>query len=81
MLHKIRHAMHSREQAYQLGGIVEVDETYVGAPSDDPKKGRGTNKTPTLVAMSLHTDGKPEYLCMQVVENVKGHRCILEATC
>ncbi|MBX5437602.1 MAG: IS1595 family transposase [Alicyclobacillaceae bacterium] len=72
MLHKIRHAMRTREQSYKLGGIVEVDETYVGGPGENPKPGRGTNKTPTLVALSLSPDGKPGYLRMQAVENVKG---------
>ena len=71
MLHKIRHAMGSREGAYRLAGIVEMDEAYVGGPGEEPKRGRGTNKTPTLVALSLHPDGKPGYLRMQAVDNVK----------
>jgi transposase-like protein len=71
MLHKIRHAMQSREEGYRLSGIVEMDEAYVGGPGEEPKRGRGTRKTPTLVALSLHPDGKPGYLRMQAVENVK----------
>lgn len=71
MLHKIRHAMDTREKSYLLGGIVEVDETYVGGPGEHPKRGRGTHKTPALVALSLRPDGKPGYLRMKVVEDVK----------
>ena len=71
MLHKIRHAMQSREEGYRLSGIVEMDEAYVGGPGEEPKRGRGTHKTPTLVALSLHPDGKPGYLRMQAVDNVK----------
>jgi len=34
MLHKIRKAMSDRDQHYRLNGLVEVDEGYVGVPSD-----------------------------------------------
>lgn len=71
LLHKIRHAMRSRDERYVLSGIVEMDETYFGGPGEEPKKGRGTNKTPALIAMSLSPDGKPKYLKMQVVPDVK----------
>ncbi len=71
MLHKIRHAMQSHEVAHRLSGIAEMDEAYVGGPGEEPKRGRGTHKTPTLVALSLHPDGKPGYLRMQAVDNVK----------
>ena len=71
LLHKIRHAMCSRDERYVLSGIVEMDETYFGGPGEEPKKGRGTNKTPALIAMSLSPDGKPKYLKMQVVPDVK----------
>ena len=69
MLHKIRPAMGAREEADRLAGIVEMDEAYVGGPGEEPKRGRGTNKTPTLVALSLHPDGKTGYLRMQAYLN------------
>ena len=72
LLHKIRHAMHSQDEHYVLSGIVEMDETYFGGPGEDPKRGRGTNKTPALVALSLRPDGKPKFLKMQAVLDVKG---------
>jgi transposase-like protein len=71
LLHKIRHAMRSRDEKYVLSGIVEMDETYFGGPGEEPRRGRGTNKTPALVAMSLSPDGKPRYLKMQAVTDVK----------
>ena len=71
MLHKIRHAMHERDQEYVLTGIVEVDEAYFGGPGIEPKRGRGTNKTPAIVAISLSDKGKPQYLKMLAVEDVK----------
>lgn len=64
LLHKIRYAMRSRDEQYVLSGIVEMDETYFGGPGEEPKRGRGTNKTPTLVALSLRPDGKPKFLKM-----------------
>ena len=63
--------MRSRDERYVLSGIVEMDETYFGGPGEEPEKGRGTNKTPALIAMSLSPDGKPKYLKMQVVPDVK----------
>jgi transposase-like protein len=76
LLHKIRHAMRSRDEQYVLSGIVEMDETYFGGPGEEPKRGRGTNKTPTLVALSLRPDGKPKFLKMQAVDNVKSETLV-----
>lgn len=71
LLHKIRRAMQKREQKYVLAGIVEMDEAYFGGPGQEPTRGRGTNKTPVLVAMALTPRGKPKYLKMKAVSNVK----------
>lgn len=71
LLHKIRRAMQKREQQYVLTGIVETDEAYFGGPGEQPKAGRGTNKTPVVVAMALTPQGKPKYLKMKAVENVR----------
>ncbi len=71
MLRKIRHAKQSREDSYRLTGIVEMDEAYVGGLGEELKRGCGTNKTPTFVALSLRADGKPGYLRMQAADNIK----------
>lgn len=42
--------MTERENKYMLSGTVELDDTYVGAP----------------------TNGKPQYLKMESLENLKG---------
>jgi len=70
MLQKIRHAMGERDANYYLSGIVELDEAFFGAPTDGGKRGRGTDKTPVLVSVSLTEDGKPNRVCMEVVDNV-----------
>ena len=60
---------------YKLDGIVTMDEAYFsGRENNDeaPKKrGRGTNKSKVIVAVSLTDDGKPKYVRMKVVENLR----------
>jgi len=68
LLHKIRRAMRTREEQYVLSGIVEMDEAYFGGPGEEPKRGRGTNKTPVLVAMALSPQGKPKYLKCRLLQ-------------
>ena len=72
MLHKIRKAMGDQDQNYQLGGLVELDETFFGAPTEGGKRGRGTDKTPVLVGLSLDKAGRPKYVKMNVISDVKG---------
>jgi len=72
LLHRIREAMTQRNSLYQLSGIVELDDTYFGAPLKGAKRGRGTGKTKVIVAVSKTADGKPLYVKMQVVPDIKG---------
>ena len=52
ILQKVRHAMAKRDAAYKLRGYVEIDEMFIGAATEGKKRGRGTEKTPVLVAVS-----------------------------
>src|SRR5271165_538982 len=53
MQHKIRKAMAERDQGYQLKGLIEVDEGYVGgAEQGKAQKGRGA-KTKSVVAVAV----------------------------
>jgi len=72
MLQKIRHAMGEREASRYLGGIVEMDEAFFGAPSEGGKRGRGTDKTPVIVMVSLNHEEKPRMTRMQVVDKADG---------
>ena len=72
MLQKIRHAMGEREGSHYLGGIVEMDEAFFGAPSEGGKRGRGTDKIPVLVSVSLSPEEKPRIARMKVVDTVDG---------
>jgi transposase-like protein len=68
MLHKIRHAVGERDEKYRLCGTAEIDEAFFGAPTAGGKRGRGTDKTPVLAAVSLSEAGKPKYARMEVAE-------------
>jgi transposase-like protein len=72
MPHKIRRAMGERDSRYLLEGIVETDETYVGGGKKGGKRGRGTEKTPVQVAVSLSGEGHPHNVKMEKTEDVTG---------
>ncbi len=49
-----------------LDGIVELDDTYLGALTHGKKRGRGTEKVKLIVALSKNAAGNPEYVKMSV---------------
>ena len=63
MIQRMRHAMAARDAQYKMSGHVEMDEMFIGAPTEGKKRGRGTEQTPVLVAVSFSPtkDGK-EYV-------------------
>ncbi len=72
MIHKIRHAMGKRDSLYNLSGIIELDDAYFGAPTEGGKRGRGTEQSIVLVGLSLNKQGIPQYLKMEVIQDIKG---------
>ncbi len=53
-LHKMRRAM-VRPERDKLGGIIEVDETFVGGEDQGGKRGRGTErKSIVVIALEIH---------------------------
>lgn len=72
MIHNIRTAMGERDKLYKLQGKIEMDETYVGASDAGSKRGRGTTNTKVMVGVSLSAKGHPEYVKMELVDNIKG---------
>jgi len=64
-----------RDDKYKLSGIVTMDEAYFTGrettAGTSKKRGRGTNKSKVIVAVSLTEDGKPVYARMQVVDNFR----------
>lgn len=71
MLHKIRKAMADRDTQYMLSGLVEIDDFYIGAPTENGKRGRGTDKNQVLVALSKNKKGHPLFVKMEVIDNMK----------
>ena len=71
LLHRIRSAMAQRDEKHPLEGIVELDDTYFGKPKKGGKRGRETKRIKVVVGVSKTADGKPRYIKMQVVPNLK----------
>jgi len=71
MMHKIRKAMGDRDAQYTLAGLVEMDDTLMGAPTEGGKRGRGTEKTKVVASLSFTKSGNPIYLKMNVVDDLK----------
>lgn len=57
MMQKIRKAMADRDAQYMLSGLVEIDDFYIGAPTEKGKRGCGTDKNQVLVALSKNKKG------------------------
>jgi transposase-like protein/predicted RNA-binding Zn-ribbon protein involved in translation (DUF1610 family) len=72
---RLREVMRLANDKYQLCGTVTMDEAYFTGRTNldiEPKKrGRGTNKSKVIVAVSLTEDGKPQYARMQVVTDFR----------
>lgn len=72
LLDRIRTAMGQRDAQYQLSGIVELDDGYVGGPGHNGKRGRGTDKARIVVALSKSDSGAALFTRMKVVDDVTG---------
>ncbi len=71
MHHKIQQAMTERNGRYQLGGLLELDDAYFGGVSHGPgKRGRGTDKDPVIVGVSLTDQGHPQYAFLEAVRDL-----------
>lgn len=71
LFQKIRTAMSNKEKDYILAGVALIDDVYFGGAKGGKKRGRGTEKTKVLVAVSLNKDNKPLFAKMEVVKNLK----------
>ena len=65
LVHRLRKAMGQRDQDYVLSGIVELDDAYFSAPKSTGKRGRGTEKTSALAAVSLSEQRHPKIFIIQ----------------
>ena len=70
MLRKMRHAMADRDSIYRLGGLVEVDDAFVGGKRSGGKCGRGAEgKTAVLVAVESRGK-KAGFIAMETTPSV-----------
>jgi hypothetical protein len=66
--HKLMQAMAERDALYMLGGVVQVDDAYLGGEFPGGKPGRGSeNKVPFVAAVSTDAEGHPIYAKMTPV--------------
>lgn len=67
---KLMQAMNTREARRRLGGVVQIDDAYLGGERNGGKPGRGSeNKRPFVVAVATDSHGHPG---MAVIEPVSG---------
>ena len=72
MVHKMRKAMASRDSAYKLSGLIELDESYFGGKEQNGKRGRGSeNKTPVLVAVEVPDNKRPKFASLSKVPTLE----------
>lgn len=68
--YKIMQCMADREADRKLGGLVEIDDAYLGGERNGGKVGRGSeNKVPFVIAVSSTDDGRPRHA---VLTSLKG---------
>ena len=60
MRHKLMQVMMERDAEHPLGGIVELDDAYLGGERSGGKRGRGApGKTPFVAAVETNDEGHP----------------------
>lgn len=68
MKHKLMQAMAEREAGRKLGGIVQLDDAYLGGERNGGKAGRGSeNKRPFVIAVETTEDGRPRHAAIDPV--------------
>jgi len=74
MVHKIRKAMADRDSAYQLQGLIELDDSYFGGKQHSGKRGRGSeNKRPVLVGVEVPDNKRPKFAWLHEVPTLESH--------
>jgi transposase-like protein len=71
--------MADRDARYMLSQIVELDDAYFGGPDEGGKRGRGTDKTPGVIAVQVDRKGRPLYIKLSVVDNLQSDTLVQTA--
>lgn len=75
MGHKIRKAMADRDELYQLAGLIEMDEAFVGPKKPGPP-GRGAKGKATVVIAVESRDKHAGFAAMRHVPNAGGEQIL-----
>lgn len=71
MGHKIRQGMIVRDALYDLHGIVEADEIFIGGKQTFAERRKsGNNKTPFFMAVQENAHGGPEFVTFEEIEGI-----------
>jgi hypothetical protein len=66
--HKLMHAMQQHDDHYLMGGLVQIDEAYLGGELSGGKAGRGSeNKAPFVAAVEFNEKKRPIRMLMSRV--------------
>lgn len=66
--HKLMQAMSERDAGRRLGGLVQVDDAYLGGERNGGKAGRGSeNKRPFVIGVSTDEAGHPQHAVIDPV--------------
>lgn len=66
--HKLMQAMTEREASRRLGGVVQLDDAYLGGERSGGKAGRGSeNKRPFVIAVATTEAGRPRQVVIDPV--------------
>ena len=75
MGHKIRKAMADRDELYQLAGLVEMDEAFIGPKKPGPH-GRGAKGKAKVVIAVESRDKQAGFAVMRHVRSVNGDQLL-----
>jgi len=71
MGHKIRQGMAVRDALYDLHGIIEADEIFIGGKQSlEERRKSGNNKTPFFMAVQEDKNGGPKFVTFEEIERV-----------
>jgi transposase-like protein len=71
MGHKIRNAMIQRDKLYQVSGIVEADEIFIGGKQSlANRRENGSNKTAFLIAVEENQIAGPKFVTFEELETI-----------
>jgi len=71
MGHKIRQGMAVRDVLYELHGIVEADEIFIGGKQTlEERRQHGSNKTPFFMAVQEDGKGGPTFVTFEELEGI-----------